>query len=79
MEKVCVMLCSTPVATGQGRSSSLTKRKALHVWSSVVQACMPRMAALRSEKMDEAAVCGLRGLEPGRDGAGPAKLERDGQ
>jgi hypothetical protein len=37
---------STPVAaTGQGRSSSLAKRKVLLVASSVVQACLPWMVA----------------------------------
>ena len=34
---------------------------------------------LRNEKRDETAVCGLRGLETGRDSAGSAKLGRDGE
>ena len=47
--------------------------------SSVVQACLPWMAVPRNEQRDETAGCGLRGLETGRDGAGPSKLGRDGQ
>ena len=75
MEKVCVVPCSTPVAVaGQGRSSSLAKRKVLLVASSVVQACMPWMAAPRNEKRDETAGCDLLGLGTGRGDAGLAKL-----
>ena len=74
MEKVCVVPCSTPVAAaGQGRSSSLAKRKVLLVSSSVVQACMPWMAAPKER-------------EEGRDGGvwaeGPgvsARRRRAGQ
>jgi hypothetical protein len=51
---------STPVvAAGQGRSSSLAKRKVLLVSSSVVQACMPWMAAPRNERMYSTAACGF--------------------
>jgi hypothetical protein len=79
-EKVRVVPCSTPgTAARQGRFSSLAKRQGLRVSSSVVQVCMLWMVAPRNAKRDETAGCGLRGLEPGRDGAGPAKLGRDGQ
>jgi hypothetical protein len=37
------------------------------------------MAIPRNEKIDEAAGCGLRGLETGRGDAGLAKLGHDGQ
>jgi hypothetical protein len=64
---------------GQDRSASLTKRQVLQVLSSVVQACMPWRAASRKEQRDETAGGGLKGLEPGQDSAGPAKLIREGQ
>ena len=40
---------------------------------------MPWMVVKSLEKMDETAVCGLRGLEPGRVSAGLATRGRDGQ
>jgi hypothetical protein len=64
MVKVRVVLCST---------------KVLQLSSSFVQAGMPWMAAPSNEKREETAVCALRGLEIVRDGAGLAKLVRDGQ